>query len=71
MHFRPCLPVRDWYWPCIRPCCDSDREVSGFANHKGPFSSDRWPVMVELKSEKTHLLDVTVMTRGTDHVHDE
>ena len=19
-HFRPCPPVRDWYWPCIRPC---------------------------------------------------
>ena len=18
--FRPCPPVRDWYWPCIRPC---------------------------------------------------
>ena len=20
MHFRPCPPIRDWYWPCIRPC---------------------------------------------------
>ena len=20
MHFRPCPPVRDWYWPCIRLC---------------------------------------------------
>ena len=19
-HFQPCPPVRDWYWPCIRPC---------------------------------------------------
>ena len=19
-HFRPCPPVRDWYWPCIQPC---------------------------------------------------
>ena len=19
-HFRPCPPVRNWYWPCIRPC---------------------------------------------------
>ena len=19
--FRPCPPGRDWYWPCIRPCC--------------------------------------------------
>ena len=18
--YRPCPPVRDWYWPCIRPC---------------------------------------------------
>ena len=20
LHFRPCPPVRDWYWPCIWPC---------------------------------------------------
>ena len=20
-HFCPCPPVRNWYWPCIRPCC--------------------------------------------------
>ena len=19
-HFRPCPPVRNWNWPCIRPC---------------------------------------------------
>ena len=19
-YFRPCPPVRNWYWPCIRPC---------------------------------------------------
>ena len=19
-HFHPCPPVRNWYWPCIRPC---------------------------------------------------
>ena len=19
-HFRPCPPVRNWYWPCTRPC---------------------------------------------------
>ena len=22
-HFRPCPPVRNWYWPCIRPCLSS------------------------------------------------
>ena len=22
-HFRPCPPVRNWYLPCIRPCCFS------------------------------------------------
>ena len=23
-HFRPCPPVRNW-WPCIRPCFNSER----------------------------------------------
>ena len=25
-HFRPCPPVRDWYWPCIRPCSFARRD---------------------------------------------
>ena len=27
-HFRPCPPVRDWYWPCIRPCSFSSSSFS-------------------------------------------
>ena len=26
-HFRPCPPVRNWYWPCIRPCFFISRNI--------------------------------------------
>ena len=45
--------------------------VSGLATHKRSCSSVRWPVMVGLKSGKTHILDVAVMELGANRVHDE
>ena len=27
VHFRPCPPVRNWYWSCIRPCSFQDRAL--------------------------------------------
>ena len=35
MHFRPCLPVCDWYWPCIRPCLKRTMK-SCRCSHHGP-----------------------------------
>ena len=29
-HFRPCPSVRDWYWPCIRPCFEKLSLGRGF-----------------------------------------
>ena len=30
VHFCPCPPVRNWYWPCIRPCFNVFARSSAF-----------------------------------------
>ena len=44
-HFRPCPPVRDWYWPCIQPCCitaPAQPSVAGLSCIRPCFRLTSW-----------------------------
>ena len=41
-HFRPCPPVRNWCWPCIRPCSSLVRLMKTYGSLHAKFTLSRW-----------------------------